>query len=153
MKTSCATFAVVLVALCFTSSALAETPVATSTPTPLGVPQIAVPNRVPTFSSVLDDVFQAPEIMMSELSRNQCVDEGQPVEFCCYCWGSPDPAIIAYFNMKQINPFGDKYRFKYLDGTYIFSIKNVKPEDSGSYTFEAINQSGSAQVTTLLTVN
>ncbi|XP_049734302.1 myosin light chain kinase, smooth muscle isoform X3 [Elephas maximus indicus] len=84
--------------------------------------------------------------------RNLCVREGATAKFEGRVRGYPEPQVKWYRNGQPITSGGRFLLECSIRGTFSLVIHTVCEEDKGKYTCEAINGSGSRQVTVELTV-
>uniref|UniRef100_G3TAT4 Myosin light chain kinase, smooth muscle n=1 Tax=Loxodonta africana TaxID=9785 RepID=G3TAT4_LOXAF len=84
--------------------------------------------------------------------RNLCVREGATAKFEGRVRGYPEPQVKWYRNGQPITSGGRFLLECSIRGTFSLVIHTVCEEDKGKYTCEAINGSGSCQVTVELTV-
>ena len=93
----------------------------------------------------------APKII--EKVRSMAASDGSQVEFVCKVEGSPRPQITWFRQTAIIKPSQDFQIFYYDDNKATLVIKEVFPEDAGTFTCVAKNcvgyASSSAEVTIL----
>ncbi|CAH3173656.1 unnamed protein product [Porites lobata] len=85
----------------------------------------------------------APRFTLSKLNLQRtllALPVGNSVKLDCSAKGYPHPTIAWYKNGK---PFNERRgRLLYLDGKYVFRLKDVVPSDTGTYTCNISNHLG-----------
>ncbi|KAK6029446.1 immunoglobulin I-set domain protein [Ostertagia ostertagi] len=70
------------------------------------------------------------------------VDEGKPAELTCTVVGKPEPEITWLKNGVPVQIDGSNVIRKDSEGQHTLIIKNLRTEDVGSYSCEAVNKAG-----------
>ncbi|XP_034534057.1 neural cell adhesion molecule 2-like [Notolabrus celidotus] len=94
---------------------------------------IAVVVNVPPVLSVFQQAF------------NATADYQESVTFTCIASGSPEPLVTWHRKGQQVEPT-EKYFYTRLDGgRSMFTIRNIRQGDGGTYTCRATNKAGSQE--------
>lgn len=92
---------------------------------------------------------------MSGKLENTTVAEGQEAKFVVkISGGKPKPTVKWFREEEEITTTNETYEIIELEDTVTLIIKSAKPENSGNYYAQLVNEAG--QITTnkaLLTVN
>lgn len=145
MKNSFATFVAVLVTLCTTSTALADTP------TPSGNATLTALSAVPQF--YYSDRKEVPPRVINDIRESTIKAEiGERVTFWIEFVGMPMPNIEIFHNDQPISSGVDGYYITTVDSKCILVIEYVFPEDAGKYKFKLKNSSGECAVVFTLEV-
>jgi hypothetical protein len=84
--------------------------------------------------------------------KSQIVEDGDKVIFTAKIGGSDKFDVVWLHNEKEIKPSKD-FEYKVSDNMYSLIILEVFPEDRGTYTCEAFNDSGECYSSASLEVN
>ena len=99
--------------------------------------------KLPVFDKPKDgEASFAPKII--EKVRSMAASDGSQVEFVCKVEGSPRPQITWFRQTAIIKPSQDFQIFYYDDNKATLVIKEVFPEDAGTFTCVAKNCVGYA---------
>ena len=89
---------------------------------------------------------------MTEKVRSLAAPDGSQVEFVCKVEGSPRPQITWFRQTAIIKPSQDFQIFYYDDNKATLVIKEVFPEDAGTFTCVAKNCVGYASSSVRTTI-
>ena len=115
------------------------------------MPQIL---RITTYFYIIFSPFSAPPTVIRPPPATATLSEGETLVIECEAIGVPTPIIVWRLNWGHVGE-PPRVTTKSEDGQGSITIRNVKKEDEGAYTCEALNNKGSifAQPDTILIVS
>lgn len=101
--------------------------------------------------SYYEILFSEPPTFVKKMESKITWKQGIAARLQCTVKGSPELHSSWFLNDKELSD-GEKYKISFKNGLAILEIINLLVSDSGNYTFEVSNESGSESCSTQISV-
>uniref|UniRef100_A0A8C0ISK1 Ig-like domain-containing protein n=1 Tax=Chelonoidis abingdonii TaxID=106734 RepID=A0A8C0ISK1_CHEAB len=95
--------------------------------------------------------LRTPPSFLKKVDPSYLLTPGESAHLQCKIKGSPEIQVTWFKNNKEIRE-SNTYRMSFVNSVAVLDIFDVKVEDSGSYSCEAVNDAGSDSCSTEIVV-
>uniref|UniRef100_A0A8C8ACC2 Ig-like domain-containing protein n=1 Tax=Otus sunia TaxID=257818 RepID=A0A8C8ACC2_9STRI len=95
--------------------------------------------------------FHQPDPRIAPVCRGEMDEEGDSARLQCKIKGSPEIQVTWFKNNKEIRE-SNTHRMSFVNSVAVLDILEMKVDDSGSYSCEAVNEVGSDSCATEVVV-